>query len=167
MVTDKVNMEFPSPASGVLTRILAQEGDVVPMGTAIAEMAADGEDSTATPASYGAAERIDTLGTYIEDASPVGPTGSANVPLREHAPPAPPERRRQRHSPAVRRLAEQHGIDLAGVTGTGMGGRVTMQDVRRIVEEGAPMGAASSGLRPEVERDGEQRNMWQSRPSAA
>ena len=155
VVTDKVNMEFPSPVSGVLTRILAQEGDTVPMGTAIAEMAADGEDAPTLSASDGAAERIDTLGTYIEDASPVGPTGSANVPLQEHAPSVQAERRRQRHSPAVRRLAEQHGIDLAGVTGTGMGGRVTLQDVRKVVEEGAPTGAAAGDAQSEAEYDSE------------
>ena len=87
VVTDKVNMEFPSPASGVLTRILAQEGDTVPMGAAIAEMAADGEDGAAESAgmtrrlSRPEAQRVDTLGTYIADAAPVGPTGSGGVPM--------------------------------------------------------------------------------------
>ncbi len=159
VVTDKVNMEFPSPASGVLTRILAQEGDTVPMGAAIAEMAADGEESSAQPgpavampSGAPAPEGVDTLGTYIEDAAPVGPTGSANVPLREDAPAAPPGESRQRYSPAVRRLAEQHGIDLAQVAGTGMGGRVTLRDVRSVVEDGAaPPGAAPDDARPSAE----------------
>ncbi len=153
VVTDKVNMEFPSPASGVLTRILAQEGDTVPMGAAIAEMAADGEDAaeSAGPAADEQAETqgIDTLGTYVADAAPVGPTGSGGVPMAtDDATPAP-RQPRQRYSPAVRRLAAQHGVDLARVAGTGMGGRVTLQDVRGVVEAGefsaAEHGAARSG----------------------
>ena len=141
VVTDKVNMEFPSPASGVLTKILAEEGDTVPMGTAIAEMEADDEEAVAAPSGP---QGFDTLGTYIEDAAPVGPTGSANVPMKDDAPPAQSAQRRPRHSPAVRRLAAQHGLDAARVTGTGKGGRVTLQDVRRVVEEGAVPTAAES-----------------------
>ena len=150
VVTDKVNMEFPSPESGVLTKILAQEGDVVPMGSAIAEMDPDCEDA---PLSSGTAlaapsepQRIDTLGTYIQDAAPVGPTGSGGVPMTPDA----PAQSRQRYSPAVRRLANEHGVDLSRVTGTGMGGRVTLQDVRSVVEEGASSAAAGKA-RPEDE----------------
>ena len=141
VVTDKVNMEFPSPASGVITKILVQEGDTVPMGAAIAEMAADGENAASDRP---APKRIDTLGPYIEDAAPVGPTGSANVPMAADTASKAPRPDRRRYSPAVRRLAEQHGIDLARVTGTGMGGRVTLQDVRGVVEDGpAPPEVAS------------------------
>ena len=160
VVTDKVNMEFPSPESGVLTKIIAQEGETVPMGTAIAEMAADGEGAAesagAGAAGQAEAQRIDTLGTYIEDASPVGPTGSANVPMQGDVPLAAdtadaPRQPRQRYSPAVRRLAEQHGIDLARVTGTGMGGRVTLQDVRGVVTDVGTTAAASGDVRSEDE----------------
>ena len=164
VVTDKVNMEFPSPESGVLTKIIAQEGETVPMGSAIAEMTADGEGAEES-AGAGAANQaepqiIDTLGTYIEDASPVGPTGSANVPMQADVPVAAdtadaPRQSRQRYSPAVRRLAEQHGIDLARVTGTGMGGRVTLQDVRGVVADVGTTAAASGDAQPE-DQAGEQ-----------
>ena len=152
VVTDKVNMEFPSPESGVLTRILAQEGDVVPMGSAIAEMEADCEDAPLSSGTAVAApsepQRIDTLGTYIQDAAPVGPTGSGGVPMTLDSATEAPRQSRRRYSPAVRRLAEEHGVDLARLTGTGMGGRVTLQDVRSVVEEGASSAAASGEARP-------------------
>ena len=154
VVTDKVNMEFPSPESGVLTKILAQEGDVVPMGSAIAEMEADCEDAPLSSGTAVAApsepQRIDTLGTYIQDAAPVGPTGSGGVPMTSDFTTEAPAQSRQRYSPAVRRLAEEHGVDLSRVTGTGMGGRVTLQDVRSVVEEGASSAAAGEA-RPEDE----------------
>ena len=139
VVTDKVNMEFPSPASGVLTKIIAREGDVVPMGSTIAEMATDSKHAVETASSHAVeSEHIDKLGTYVEDAAPVGPTGSGGVPMTQDTTTAGSRQSKRRFSPAVRRLAEQHGVDLARVTGTGMGGRVTLQDVRRHVEESGP-----------------------------
>ena len=92
-------------------------------------------------------QRIDTLGTYIQDAAPVGPTGSGGVPMTLDSATEAPRQSRRRYSPAVRRLAEEYGVDLARLIGTGMGGRVTLQDVRSVVEEGASSAAASGEAR--------------------
>ena len=127
VVTDKVNMEMPSPVSGVLTLILAEEGDTVPMGSAIAEIEVDGEEPPAEPAE----EKIDTTGVLLKDTAPVGPTGSGG-PITAPVEEAPSKRRR--YSPAVQRLADEHGVDLSQVEGTGMGGRVTRADVQALID---------------------------------
>jgi 2-oxoisovalerate dehydrogenase E2 component (dihydrolipoyl transacylase) len=140
VVTDKVNMEMPSPVSGVLTSIVAAEGQTVPMGDVIAEIKvegeADGDDvaSSAPPAASSPDQVIDRTGVLLKDVAPVGPTGSGNVSSASTEPPTPSggvEVRQtiQRHSPAVSRLASDNGVDLSQVHGTGIGGRVTRQDV--------------------------------------
>ena len=127
VVTDKVNMEMPSPVSGVLTLILAEEGDTVPMGSAIAEIEVDGEEPPDEPAE----EKIDTTGVLLKDTAPVGPTGSGG-PIAVPVEGTPTKRRR--YSPAVQRLADEHGVDLSQVEGTGMGGRVTRADVQALID---------------------------------
>ncbi len=176
VVTDKVTMEVPSPVSGELLRIIAQEGETVPMGAPIAEVetqdgqpAPSAQPAMPTPApapeiTPAAAPSRDTGETpavpvaYLIDAQPVGPTGGSALAAQEAAvsapPPAPepaspqiepgvvppPPRRANgqrgpnRLSPAVRRLAREHNIDVDAITGTGMGGRVTRNDVLRYLE---------------------------------
>ena len=137
VVTDKVDMEFPSPVGGVITAILAEEGETVPMGAVIAEMKADGEERTAAgegpadKAESEAPEAIGRTGILVKDMSPVGPTGSGGPVSATPATDTPPQR--QRNSPAVLRLAQEHGVDLSRVTGTGLGGRVSLKDVRSLV----------------------------------
>lgn len=149
VVTDKVNMEMPSPVSGTLTSIIASEGETVPMGAPIAEMEVEGEASADEPRSEGAsvqAAPADRIGTLLKDVAPVGPTGSGGPISADPAPETasgPPSRRgdragRRRRSPAVLRLAEERDIDLDQVRGTGLGGRVTLKDVRQFI---AQMGA--------------------------
>ena len=155
VVTDKVNMEMPSPVSGVLTHILAQEGETVPMGAPIAEIEVEGEPVAqpeppppAAPATQPAP--AGTTGVLLKDVAPVGPTGSgggAAPPDAGAAPSAPQSsppaaipvtsatrRQRRRYSPVVMRLAEEHGLDLSRVDGTGIGGRVTKKDVLRYLD---------------------------------
>ena len=139
VTTDKVNMEMPAPASGVLTRILVDEGAVVPMGAVIAEMDVEGDVVQAPPEPSPPAREptaIDRTGVLLTDVAPVGPTGSGG-PIS--SPPATPTR----YSPAVRRLAEQHDVDLSKVTGTGIQGRVTRADVQEYVDA-VPQQAAPS-----------------------
>ena len=139
VTTDKVNMEMPAPASGVLTRILVDEGAVVPMGAVIAEMDVEGAVVQAPPEPSPPAREpkaIDRTGVLLTDVAPVGPTGSGG-PIS--SPPATPTR----YSPAVRRLAEQHDVDLSKVTGTGIQGRVTRADVQAYVRA-VPQQAAPS-----------------------
>ena len=145
VITDKVSMEMPSPAAGTVSKILVQEGETVPMGTPIAEMEVEGEQEQdvgeglrasleETPAAAEPAT-IDRLGVLVEGA-PVGPTGSGGVAVSAPADRSPAPR--QRYSPAVRRLADQHGVDLAMIAGTGVGGRVTRADVQAHIDAGAP-----------------------------
>ena len=145
VVTDKVNMEMPSPASGTLTAVLAAEGETVPMGAPIAEMTVDGEtasaDASPTPVVGKSGEPSqptpNRIGTLLKDVAPVGPTGSGG-PISAD-PPERPQRSagRRRYSPAVLRLAEERQIDLDQIEGTGLGGRVTLKDVRRFIEQSA------------------------------
>ena len=187
VVTDKVTMEVPSPVAGQLLRIVAQEGETVPMGAPIAEVEADGgaaatieptEAATATitptplspsPSAAPAPQTASAtpMSYLITDARPVGPTGGSAVealaqeaadetptsgqlsgsPVAKPATAAPPqpvilapqtevdtERPAHRLSPAVRRLAREHNVDVTRIAGTGMGGRVTRNDVLRYLE---------------------------------
>ena len=165
VITDKVSMEVPSPVAGVITEILALEGETLPMGAPIASIqtadAADIDtdsitpaDSTssanqpaappeATPAVSDAQHSASRIGVLLKDVAPVGPTGSGNVivPAPDDAPApqsAPRDnRRRRRYSPAVQRLADERGIDLQQVEGTGINGRVTRKDVLAYIESQA------------------------------
>ncbi len=185
VVTDKVTMEVPSPVAGELLRIIAQEGETVPMGAPIAEVddgsgAASGEPP-ATSASQAtapvpASPVSSTPTSYlIMDARPVGPTGGSAVeaqtqedtseadPVPARAVQATPtvvvardedpvsERSPNRLSPAVRRLAAEHSLDVDRIAGTGMGGRVTRNDVLRYLEQQtATVATAASATAPSI-----------------
>ena len=162
VMTDKVNMEVPSPYGGTLTRILADEGQTVPMGAAIAEMEVEGTPSpgpTGSPRVESDKTRSESAGgrrfEFMDSVRSVGPTGSGEGGEGLAATPTPspakvqasqPSRaagsvaREALVSPVVRRLAQEHEVALAQVHGTGMGGRVTREDVLRYVgsREGAP-----------------------------
>ena len=151
-VTDKVNMEVPSPSTGVLSRILAQEGQTVPMGDVIAEMAVDGEEETADEAHVAVAEEpevIDRTGTLLKDVAPVGPTGSGG-PISA-GPASAGSQTEARYSPAVMRLAAERDVDLSQVVGTGFGGRVTRKDVQQYLER-SPAPPAQSAQSEDEER---------------
>ena len=175
VVTDKVTMEVPSPVEGELLRLLAQEGETLPMGAPIAEVGAPGEQPSAdTPVASPSTEApaapppapAGTTGYLLRDVTPVGPTGGAAVEAMEptsavasrtlaptpapapraavaaaaatEAPTAGTSARRDggpRLSPAVRRLARENSIDLGRIQGTGMGGRITRDDVLRHLAE--------------------------------
>ena len=150
VITDKVSMEMPSPAAGTMSKILAQEGDTVPMGAVIAEMEVEGEPAHDIPTQAAPTvepSTIDRLGVLVEGVAPVGPTGSGGVAASIPTDVNPASR--QRYSPAVRRLAEQHGIDPALISGTGVGGRVTRADVQAHIDGGDP---APGSTEPDEER---------------
>ncbi len=122
--TDKAAMEMEAYDQGVLTRILVQEGASVPIGTPIAvigEAAAAAAAPTPVPAP--------------------GQTGRAAVPPPVPAPPTGPSpAARLPASPLARKLAHEHGIDLAAVSGSGPGGRIVRADIEQAARErgGAP-----------------------------
>ncbi len=143
VVTDKVNMEMPSPATGTLTAILVEEGATIPMGTPIAEMdAEDGEPTATAPPTQteshtevAADSPTDRIGTLLKDVAPVGPTGSGGPISADKPADSPqPRRARRRYSPAVLRLAEERNVDLDLIQGTGLNGRVTLKDVRSFLD---------------------------------
>ena len=113
VITDKVSVEVPSPAAGVLTAILAPEGATVPVNTDIAVI----EEVAGAMAAPPAQAPAPAAARAPQPAAPPAATGEPLV------------------TPVVRRLAAEYGIDVAQVTGTGIGGRVTKQDVMRYVEE--------------------------------
>jgi 2-oxoisovalerate dehydrogenase E2 component (dihydrolipoyl transacylase) len=164
VVTDKVTMELPSPVSGRLLRILAQEGETVPMGAPIAEIEtgeAGENDTPATPIQTPAASPspiVGTTGYLVKDLKQVGPTGAgveAETDPPEGATPAAAAAAPARLSPAVRRLAREHAIDLSRISGTGMGGRITRDDVFRHLESNPVQTAVAPSAHPPEEIAGD------------
>ena len=139
VITDKVNMELPSPVEGVLREIIANEGDTVPMGGLIADIETkESENSPINSDTHSnlQEENIGTTGVLIKDAAPVGPTGSGG-PISQDKPQPDSsikDRPKSRYSPAVLRLAEENNIDLEQLVGTGINGRITRKDVTAFIE---------------------------------
>jgi len=115
---DKVTTEVEAPASGVLLKICAQEQREVPVGKPIAFIGEPGEP--VPEVEVGVEEAVE------EETAAVAP---ARVPEREEK-----EALRVRASPLARKLAENHGIDITLIPGTGPGGRVTREDVLQYIE---------------------------------
>ena len=172
VVTDKVNMEMPSPVSGILTSIIAQEDQTVTMGAVIAEIAVEGEEAATqvdavTPlssAETSSQREIDRTGLLLHDVAPVGPTGSGGPVLDARDDDSDPQGisstgqriaaaslGTQRHSPAVRRLAEEHAVDLSIITGSGIGGRVTRKDVENLIAQSQAGQATENTVSPAAE----------------
>lgn len=190
VVTDKVTMEVPSPVTGSLLRVLAEEGETIPMGAPIAEMDSDEVPPSTPPApspelvslspqaSESQVPREASAGTtgYLVKGAPVGPTGGGPAPeaATQAAPAAPapasatpaatpatppPAREGARLSPAVRRLVQEHRLDIGQVQGTGMGGRITREDVLNFIETGPKPGTpatAAASPTPAPATDGQQ-----------
>ena len=139
--TDKVDAEIPSPASGVLTAIRVPAGETVPVDSVVAVIA--GAAGGAAP-EVRASEPSPAAAAVPEPAP--GATPGPRTPGAEPAPGGGD--RPARVSPLVRRLAREHGVDVAEVTGTGSDGRVTGDDILRHVGARAA-GAAPAGVEQE------------------
>ena len=126
VMTDKASVEIPSPRTGIIAALYAEEGAMVPVGTVIVSIAVAGE--AAAPA--GAAAQS---AAAVPVAAPVTSAAPALV--------AP---RRVEATPAVRALARELGVALEAITGTGPSGRITADDVRGAAPSGAP-GTAGTG----------------------
>jgi pyruvate dehydrogenase E2 component (dihydrolipoamide acetyltransferase) len=105
IATDKTTVEIPSPAAGTVSRILVQEGEVVPVGTVLV-----------------------VIGGERAEQPPAGEEQRAGVPAPQRR--TAPAGEKVRATPLVRRVAAELGVDLAAVAGTGPGGRITEEDVR-------------------------------------
>ena len=158
--TDKVDAEIPAPIAGVLTEILIQPGTTVEVGSVVGRIGVAGAAVTAPPQAPSAAAPIPLPpSSAVAPAAPAPPVTPA-VPAPAPAPvpvaaavPAPipaategsaSERSREgistgelrmaRSSPVVRKIALEHGVDINEVAGTGLGGRVTREDILSHVE---------------------------------
>ena len=122
--TDKVDAEIPSPAAGRLAAIKVDVGETVPVDSVVAVIHPAAATATARATATDA-------GTEAPSQSTPGQAPPAPVEPRAATGPSPDGRRL---SPVVRRLAREHGVDPAAITGSGAGGRVTREDVLRYVE---------------------------------
>ena len=117
--TDKATVEIPSPAAGVVSRIFVAEGEVVPVGTVLVSIGGDAKDASPTDVSGRGSD----------------PDAESDVSASDG---------RARATPLVRKVAQELGVDIEGLSGTGSHGRITEGDVRHA--------AASGGPTPEEER---------------
>ena len=158
VITDKVNVEMPSPFAGVLKQILVKEGETVVVGTAIAVIEEAAGAPVAVRPSAAASPAASAPKSAARPASD-GTASAARAPAvagdggRARPAGAPPARDRAvRLTPLVRRMAEEHQIpaqELESIPGTGDGGRITKDDVLRYLQaRAAPSaGAAAASTR--------------------
>jgi 2-oxoglutarate dehydrogenase E2 component (dihydrolipoamide succinyltransferase) len=135
--TDKVDAEIPAPAAGVLNEIKVKEGTTVQVNTVVAVIGGAGAAAQAAPAKAAAPEAAPkpALQPVAAPAPPPRPSAGPQAVPRPSAAPAP---ERVRSSPLVRRIAREHNVDLAGVVGTGLGGRISKNDILSFVEQHGP-----------------------------
>ena len=144
--TDKVDAEIPSPASGVLLQVLFPEGETVEVDTVIAYIGAADE---ASASSAGQAAPASSVAEEAAAAAPVAPAAAASASGAA----SEEERVRVFSSPVVRRIAQEHGVDIGDVSGSGLQGRVTKKDILQYLEnqtadEAAPAAAPSTAAAP-------------------
>lgn len=152
--TDKVDAEIPAPASGVLQEIKVTEGTTVGVNTVVGTIAADGEaaarapEKPAAPAAEKSAPSKPAALEKREEKKTAAPTSPA--------PAAREEEEEARSSPLVRKIARDHGVRLSQVSGTGLGGRITKQDIMSFIERQSSQpahGAADALVRPAERSD--------------
>jgi pyruvate dehydrogenase E2 component (dihydrolipoamide acetyltransferase) len=142
--TDKVDAEIPSPTAGVIAEILVTEGQTVPVQTVVARLETEKGAAIAAPAPASA---------------PLPPAQATPASAPQRQPSAAPatvaapsgngnsfeERVRTKSSPLVRKIAAEHGLDIAAMQGSGIAGRVTKRDILGFIETGTGTQRAPSG----------------------
>jgi pyruvate dehydrogenase E2 component (dihydrolipoyllysine-residue acetyltransferase) len=164
--TDKVDAEIPSPSAGVLKEIKVGEGKTVPIQTVVGVIDAAGDGAAAAkpaapaPAPAKAAEpaRPAPAATVPPSKPAASPAASAPRQQEQAAPPrvaaaavqpaAAKDGVRIHSSPLVRRMAKEHGIDLASVPGTGQGGRISKQDMEAYISGGGSSAESAAETEP-------------------
>ena len=129
--TDKVDAEIPSPASGVLLEIKFPEGSTVQVDAVVAVIGDEGEGVSPSSTPTEAAQAADEAEKSEPPAEPAADTAEAAPPAADLA-----ERVRKMSSPLVRRMAEEKGIDISQIEGSGIHGRVTKDDLLAYIEGG-------------------------------
>jgi len=149
--TDKVNAEVPSPVSGVLREIICKEGETVATGAPIAIIDEVGVEAPA-PASEPAVPVVAnaTVAPVVAPVAANAPVATNGSSSGIHSGNGTSNGDLRRFSPAVRRLARAHHIDVASLRGTGTNGRVTASDVIAAANEGPSAAMAATILREPV-----------------
>jgi pyruvate dehydrogenase E2 component (dihydrolipoamide acetyltransferase) len=156
--TDKVDAEIPSPSAGVLKEIKVGEGKTVPIQTVVGVIDAAGDGAGAAkaaapapaakaPEPAKAAATAPASKPAVAAPPPPAAKSAATAPAAsgQATPPSRTAGERIHSSPLVRRMAKEHGIDLAAVPGTGAGGRISKQNIESYIAGGAaPASAAGS-----------------------
>jgi 2-oxoglutarate dehydrogenase E2 component (dihydrolipoamide succinyltransferase) len=162
--TDKVDAEIPAPAAGVLAEILVKEGETVAVQTVVARLetekgAAIGKSEQPSGGSPAKAQPVAAAATAGNAFAPQRESASATPPTREQPrTPAIPashagngnsfeDRLRTKSSPLVRKIAAEHGVNIASLQGSGIAGRVTKRDILGFIESGARAPAPQTGVR--------------------
>jgi pyruvate dehydrogenase E2 component (dihydrolipoyllysine-residue acetyltransferase) len=149
ITTDKVDAEIPSPAAGILAKILAAENETVAVNTVVAII--DGQG--ATEATRATPEVANAPAPEVEPVSPAPSIPApAKTPSAASAAPAAAVRagEKLRSSPLVRRIAREHNVDLSLVRGTGLGGRISKKDILKFLEGRTPAMAGIPAVKPAV-----------------
>ncbi len=158
--TDKVDTEIPSPVAGVIGRIVAKEGETLPIGALLAVIETAGARAAepsglaaqAAPAAEAVQSTVEAKAPQAAVPRPAVVAPPANGDGRAAAPRSRPLAAEEqagapaRYSPLVLRMASEQGIDLGRIRGTGLGGRVTKRDVLKYLE--SPTEAAAPAVRP-------------------
>jgi 2-oxoglutarate dehydrogenase E2 component (dihydrolipoamide succinyltransferase) len=171
--TDKVDAEIPSPAAGTLTEVRFKEGETVEVNIVVAVLDGDQAGASEAPA---AAKPVEEAKVEPPAPAPPAPPQQAAPPPPAPAPPPPPpvqakaapppapaasepqkdgsaataeELRRTKSSPLVRKIAQEHNVDISKLEGTGLSGRVTKNDILSFIESGsAPAAPAQRPAAP-------------------
>ena len=168
--TDKVDAEIPSPAAGTLTEVRFKEGDTVEVNTVIAVLDGDGSATAQAPTPKPVEEKPEPQPATPppppppQATAPPAPPPPAPVQAKPVAPPPAPaekpaekqdgsaptaeELRRQKSSPLVRKIAQEHGVDISRLEGTGLSGRVTKNDILSFIESGTAPAPAPTAPAP-------------------
>jgi len=136
--TDKVDAEIPAPASGVLREIKVTEGTTVGVNTVVGTIAVDGE-AAAAPAPVKAAPAAKEEKKAAAPTPPPQPAPATSTQDEEEE---------ARSPPLVRKIAREHGVSLSQVSGTGLGGRITKQDIMQFIESQGSSQPASATPSP-------------------
>ena len=140
--TDKVASEIPSPFAGTLTKIHAQEGATIPVGAAVCEISETAQAEAASPSVAGDGAAAPAPSPPLQS-GPLERSSTAGDGMR--------------YSPAVRKLAREHRLELRGLPGSGRGGRVTAKDVLAHISSGAarfsPAAATAASITAPVGSD--------------
>ena len=153
--TDKVDAEIPSPSAGVITEILVKEGETVAVQTIVAKLETEKGAAVAASASAAEAPAVQAaVPAQGDGGSPPKSESTARPAAASHPNAAPAtasphnngnsfeDRVRTRSSPLVRKIAAEHGVDIAAMQGSGIAGRVTKKDILGYIESGPPAGAS-------------------------